>query len=66
MQKQSSQLAPLDSAQRYEISEAMAYLRTSRATIYQLIAMGTLRVIRQGKRTYVPGSEIARLSKLDS
>ena len=55
---------PLDTQQRYRIEEALAYLRISRATIYNLIAANELRVIREGKRTFVPGSEIARRSKL--
>ena len=58
------QLPPLDQAQRYTIPEALTYLRTSRGTIYHLIAEGSLRVIREGRRTYVPGSEIARRSAL--
>ena len=57
-------LPPLDVNLRSSISEAIVYLRTSRASIYNLIAAGELRVIRQGRRTYVPNSEIARLSKL--
>jgi excisionase family DNA binding protein len=64
MEKSPLKLAPLDTAQRYTINEALAYLRTSRATIYNLIAAGEIRVLREGKRTYVPGSEIARRSML--
>jgi excisionase family DNA binding protein len=56
------QLAPLDPAARYSVPEALARLRTSRKTLYELIGRGELRVIKQGRRTYVPGSEIARLS----
>jgi excisionase family DNA binding protein len=55
---------PLDSAQRYSVDEAIAYLRTSRATVYNLINAGSLRVIREGKRVFVPGTEIARRSTL--
>lgn len=52
----------LDPAQRYSVLETLALLRTSRRTLYQMIAKGELRPIKQGRRTYVPGSEIARLS----
>lgn len=64
MPKKIVSLQPLDVAQRYSTREACAYLRTSNATLYNLIAAGLLRVIREGKRTYVPGSEIARRSSL--
>src|SRR6266403_5270887 len=58
-------LAPVDTAQRYTIAEAIAYLRVSRVSIYKEINAGRLRVIKHGKRTFVPGSEIARLSRLE-
>src|SRR5258705_79720 len=54
-------LPPLDQLQRYPINEAGSYLRMSRARLYEKIAAGELTVIRDGRRTYVPGSEIARL-----
>ena len=57
-------LTPLDVAQRYTVDEAIRYLRTSRASIYELIGKGELKILRQGRRTYVPGSEITRLSAL--
>jgi len=59
------QLPPpaLDPAQRYSVIEALALLRTSRRTLYQLIAKGELHKIKQGRRTYIAGSEIARLSQ---
>lgn len=59
-------LAPVDLAQRYTIAEAISYLRISRASIYKAINSRRIRVIKQGKRTFVPGSEIARLSQLES
>jgi predicted DNA-binding transcriptional regulator AlpA len=58
-------LAPVDTAQRYTIAEATCYLRISHASIYKEINARRLRVLRHGKRTFVPGSEIARLSRLD-
>jgi hypothetical protein len=56
-------LAPLDSQQRYTIPESLAYLRTSRATIYELIATGKLATITEGRRRYVPGAAIIALSR---
>jgi len=58
-------LAPVDVAQRYTIKEAVSYLRISHASIYKEINAHRLRVIKNGKRTFVPGSEIARLSRLE-
>ena len=58
-------LPPLDPAQRYSIDEAIAYLRSSRKTIFADIKAGNLTTIREGKRRFVPGSEIARRSRID-
>jgi prophage regulatory protein len=58
-------LAPVDLAQRYTIKEATSYLRVSHASIYKEINARRLRVLKHGKRTFVPGSEIARLSRLE-
>jgi len=58
-------LAPADVAQRYTIAEATSYLRISHASIYKEINARRFRVIKHGKRTFVPGSEIARLSQLE-
>jgi prophage regulatory protein len=58
-------LAPVDVAQRYTISEAGAYLRISHASLYKEIKSRRLRILKHGKRTFVPGSEIARLSRLE-
>jgi excisionase family DNA binding protein len=55
-------LAPLDTAQRYSVEEASSYLRTSRQSVFKKIAAGELRTIKDGRRTYIPGAEIARLS----
>jgi len=54
----------LDPLQRYSIPEANALLRQSNARTYQQIKAGELRTIRDGGRTYIPGSEIARRSML--
>jgi prophage regulatory protein len=57
-------LAPVDMAQRYTIKEATDYLRISHASIYKEINARRIQVLKQGKRTFVPGSEIARLSRI--
>ena len=57
-------LTPLDTLQRYTVPEASAYLRQSRAKTYQDIAKGLLPIIKDGRRTYVPGSAIAERSAL--
>lgn len=64
MSPQNAPLPQLDERQRYSVPEAIAYLRTSRRSIYALIGSGSLRVLKEGRRTYVPGSEIARLSRV--
>jgi prophage regulatory protein len=58
-------LPPVDVAQRYTIKEATCYLRISHASIYKEINAHRIRVLKHGKRTFVPGSEIARLSRLE-
>lgn len=55
-------LPPLDPAQRYTVSEALAYLRISRSRFYQNIDCGEIKILKDGSRTFVPGSEIARAS----
>ena len=56
-------LPPLDLNQRYSIPEANAYLRQSRAKTYQDIKNGKLVVIKDGRRTYISGRQIATRSK---
>lgn len=55
---------PLEEKRRYIIPEAAALLRQAQSTTYLQIRSGALRVIREGGRTYVPGSEIIRRSTL--
>lgn len=57
-------LPPLDVAQRYSVFEAAAYLRLSRARLYEHINAGSIRSITDGHRRYIPGSEIVRCSSL--
>ena len=56
-------LAPIDVRQRYTIEETNSYLRQSRAKTYQDIASGLLKTIKDGRRTYIPGSEIIARSQ---
>ncbi len=56
-------LPPLDPQQRYSILEASAYLRQSRSKTYMDIGAGTLATIKDGKRTYIPGTVIAERSR---
>lgn len=55
-------LPPLDPLRRYAIEAAKEYLGISRARLYEKIAAGEIATIKDGKRTFVPGKEIARLS----
>jgi len=57
------QLPTLDLAQRYTLDEANLYLRQSRSTTYKQISAGQICVLKVGKRVYIPGTEIARLSR---
>lgn len=57
-------LPPLDAQQRYTIEEATKYLRSSRQTVYNDIAAGTLATFKEGKRRFVPGTEIIRRSRM--
>ena len=57
-------LPPLDLNQRYTIPEASAYLRQCRAKTYKDIKAGNLRIIKDARRTYVPGTAIAERSRV--
>src|SRR6266704_2035797 len=48
-------LAPVDVSQRCTIKEATSYLRISHASIYKEINARRLRVLKHGKRTFIPG-----------
>jgi hypothetical protein len=56
--------ALIDPNQRYSLAESFALLRVSPAKGFADIKAGKLRVIRDGRRTYAPGSELIRLSRL--
>jgi excisionase family DNA binding protein len=57
-------LPPLNPIERYSIDEACAYLRQSRAKTYQDIRDGRLSIIKDGARSYVPGTAIAARSTI--
>jgi hypothetical protein len=59
-------LPALDPAQRYSIEEGIAYLRSSRKTIFDDIREGRLLTIKEGKRRFIPGSEIVRRSRVQT
>jgi excisionase family DNA binding protein len=61
-----SPLPALDVHQRYTVEESLRYLRTSRATLYKQISDGTIKTLTQGRRRYLPGSELARMSSVPS
>jgi len=54
----------LDPNRRYQIKVANELLGQSNSKTYEDIAEGRLKVIKDGKRTYIPGSEIIRRSTL--
>ena len=62
--KQRPVLPQLDQQQRYSPEEAAAYLRKSRHKVFEDIRECRIRSIKEGKRRYIPGTEIARLSAL--
>lgn len=57
-------IAPLDPLQRYSVDEAIAYLRSSRKTLFDDIKTGRILTIKEGRRRFIPGSEIARRSRV--
>lgn len=62
--RNAAQLAPLETLRRYPVETAAAYLGVSRAHLFKRIKSGYVATIADGRRVFVPGSEIARLSTL--
>jgi len=56
-------LPPLDERQRYSLDESKDYLRLSKARLFEKIKDGEIKTILDGKRRYVPGAELIRLSR---
>jgi hypothetical protein len=55
-------LPPIDPLRRYSVNDSLQYLGISRAPFYQNVAEGKIKIIKDRKRTFVPGSELVRLS----
>lgn len=55
---------PIDPQQRYTILEGIAYLRSSRKTFYDDVKAGRIKLIKDGRRSYVHGTELIRRSAL--
>ena len=53
-------LAPFNPHLRYRVPVAAEYLDQSESQTWNDIRAGKLAVIREGARTFVPGSEIAK------
>jgi len=54
---------PVNPSCRYDVDTAMAYLGISRSRFYAKVRAGELAIVRDGRRTFVCGAEIARLSQ---
>lgn len=59
-----AQPAPIHHNERYSVTEACSRLRIGRAKLYEDIKQGKIKIIKDGSRTFIPGSEIIRLSTL--
>jgi hypothetical protein len=57
-------LPPLDPLRRYTLDQALAYLGYSRWSLYADLNAGRIRTVTAGKRRFIPGSEIVRVSAL--
>ena len=55
-------LPALDERRRYSIEVAALYLGITRGFVYELIKRGEIATIKDGRRTFVPGAEVARKS----
>jgi hypothetical protein len=53
-------LAPIDLHQRYSIPEVLAYRRESRKRFYEHVSAGRIAIIKDGRRSFVSGDELAR------
>lgn len=56
--------ASFDPRLRFNVDEAAVFLACSRAHVYRLIREGDLPVHKEGRRTFVMGSDVARLCAL--
>lgn len=54
---------PVDPDQRYTIPETAARLRVGRTRLYEKIRNGDLKIVKDGKRSFVLGSAILAASR---
>lgn len=59
-------LPQFDPRLRYPVETAAQYLSISRAFLFKKIKSGDIVTIADGRRVFIPGSEIARLSQVQS
>jgi hypothetical protein len=59
-------LPPIDLNQAYSVVESCQYLRCSRSFFYRMLEAGLFAVVRRGARTFLPGTELARLAQPQS
>lgn len=52
----------LDPLRRYDIPTALALLGISRKRFYANVNAGRIRLVKDGRRSFCPGSEIVRVS----
>lgn len=57
-------LPSVDPNRRYPVAVALEYLSISNGKFYEQLKAGDICVIKDGGRTFVPGSEIIRKSTL--
>lgn len=55
-------LLMIDEKQRYSLAEGFATLRISPAEGYKQIKAGRIQTVSEGRRKYIPGSELIRRS----
>jgi len=66
MSRQTQVLPAFSRELRYPVEVAAGFLSVSRAHLWKHIKAGTIATIRDGKRVFVPGTEIVRLSSLQT
>lgn len=56
------ELPPLDAFRRYPIDDSAEYLGCSRVHLYKKVKAGELRIIKDGRRSYIPGADLIAAS----
>ena len=57
-------LDPVDPLRRYDVPMSCDLLGISRAKYYKDVKDGKIKIIKDGGRTFTPGTEIVRLSSV--